>query len=229
MYIGEIGQRITANVTLVNEYQFTTHFAYQTKTNYIYTMVDDQGNVLVWKTSSFLYIEGTNEAGEYWSYAPHKGDCFEIKATVKAHGEYKGQQQTELQRVKVLAIISKAPTKEEIDAKKKAEQLASLGENDIVWHMPYKQYKEHYSDCETVAGSFESTRWGKTIGVIIREGRLKASGVRGEHYSGYQCTNEKGEIVVYRAVSEDNALRRAAKEFPESTWECTHIYHYHQY
>ena len=65
----------------------------------------------------------------------------------------------------------------------------------------------------------------KTIAVIIRVGRLKASGVRGEHYSGYELENEVGSHIVYRAVKEENAIKRATKEFG-GNWECVKIYNY---
>lgn len=100
-----------------------------------------------------------------------------------------------------------------------------LSGEDFIWRMPYKQYKEHYSDCETVAGSFERREFRPcTIEIIVREGRLKASGVRGEHYSGYRLENENGEQVVYRAVKEENAIRRAEKEFG-GHWEVYKIYY----
>ena len=97
--------------------------------------------------------------------------------------------------------------------------------------MPYKQYKEHYSDCETLAGTYKDKddmgrRIYATITVIIREGRLKNSGTRFQHYSGYQFTNENGKYITYRAVSEENAKKRCEKENPNHTWECTKIYNY---
>ena len=108
--------------------------------------------------------------------------------------------------------------------------MESLGEGDRLWEMPYRQYKMHYADCETLAGSYREIERGRDAGsyitIILREGRLKASGVRGEHYSGYCCENEKGEKVTYRAVSEENAVKRANKEFPGHTWEVVKIYRY---
>ena len=94
--------------------------------------------------------------------------------------------------------------------------------------MKYRQYKKHYADCETVAGSYDDGggHYEATIDVIIRNGRLKASGVRGKFYRGYQMQNESGEMVTYRAVSEENALRRANKEYPDHEWECVKIYDY---
>ena len=95
--------------------------------------------------------------------------------------------------------------------------------------MPYKQYKMHYSDCETVKGSFtrsDSRYGGSTISVIIRKGRLKNSGVRGEHYSGYRFVNEIGQHATYRAVSVDNAERRINKDYPNHEWTLDKVYEY---
>jgi hypothetical protein len=155
----------------------------------------------------------------------------ELTGTVKEHSIYKETEQTVMTRCK-FNLIERAKTEAEIRKEKAAEQLASIGENDRIWEMPYKQYKEHYSDCETVIGSYDTHEdsTGRctshpTIKVIIREGRLKNSGVRGQHFSGYEFTTDKGGKVCYRAVSEENARKQMKKDFPNSdTWECTRIY-----
>lgn len=216
-------------------------YGYGTETAYIYNMVDENGVVYVWKTTTFMVLEVEDENGwltkkngkTYNTAKINKGDKIKIKATVKGESEYNGQPQTELTRVAVIERIFAAETWEQrqkrIKAEKEAhaeEQRNSLEGEDFIWRMPYKQYKEHYSDCETVAGSFRrEDRRPCTIEVIIREGRLKASGVRGEHYSGYRLQNEEGEQVVYRAVKEENAIKRAEKEFG-GEWECIKVYEY---
>ena len=40
--------------------------------------------------------------------------------------------------------------------------------------MLYRRYKQHYSDCETVADSYNKSL--KTIVVLIPDGRVKSSG-----------------------------------------------------
>ena len=231
-HVGKIGDKITAEVTLVGIYKYTDYaFSFYGTDHYIYTMKDAESNVYVWKTTSFMSVE-TDE--DCW-YPIKKNDKIQITGTIKDHSEYKDEPQTVLQRVKV-KLIERALTYEEIKAMKQQEQLATLQEGDFVWTMPYKQYKEHYADCETIYGSFndheeENSRRRrnfipKTIDVIIRSGRLKNSGTRGEHYSGYEMTNELGQKITYRAVKEENALQRVKKDFPEHTWECTKIYDY---
>lgn len=212
-YVGSIGDKITVEVTFVFEASFETQFG----TQHIYTFRDDEGNTLVWKTSAFLWYEVGNKETPVC-----KGDKIRLTASIKDHSEYRGERQTILQRVRKLELVS---SKEEKTDKEKAEsQLLSLEDGDTVEIMPYRQYRDHYRDCETIAGSYDDEN--KTIRVIIRAGRLKASGVRGEHFTGYEFKNEKGELVVYRAVSFENALKRVHKEYPDNTWEINHIYFY---
>lgn len=218
-YVGTIGKRITAEVVLVSDYSYESRFGYQTQTHYIYTMKDADGNVFVWKTTSVLVN---------WDYADNnknecvrKGDTMQITGTIKEHSEYKGTKQTILTRCK-FSLISHKPDEAEIKAQ---EQASTITENDLVWEMPYKQYKEHYADCETIIGSYNHEL--HTIKVIIREGRLKNNGVRGKHFSGYEFTSNEGEKRCYRAVSEETARKQLIKEGLHSeNWKCTKIYNY---
>lgn len=229
-YIGTVGQKISAEVTLINEFEFVDYkFSYYGTTNYTYIMHDAEGNVLIWKTTSSLMFDWIDSKGDYQCDVIRKGDKLMISGKVKEHSEYKGTKQTVLTRCK-FSLIAHKP--DEV-ALKREQQILSLAEGDEIWEMPYKQYKEHYSDCETVSGSFNDHD-GKdvpTIKVIIRAGRLKKSGVRGKHYSGYEFTTDAGKIVCYRAISEETARKRMKKDFPNSdSWECTRIYDYrHDY
>lgn len=238
-YVGTIGQKVTVDVTLVNIYQWTDYsFSYYGSSRYIYTMKDMNGNIFVWKTSSFMSVEvGKDRNGNDVWHPVSKNDKIQITGTIKEHSVYKDEEQTILQRVK-FKFLERSITYEEKKAAKQKDQLSTLAGGDFVWEMPYKQYKEHYSDCETIYGSYndhaeEAQHTRKhipaTIEVIIREGRLKASGVRGEHFSGYQMENELGQKITYRAVNEDNALKRVQKDFPDHTWQCTKIYNYQDY
>lgn len=239
--------RIEATVTMKNiyEYQRVAYAAWQgTETAYIYSMEAEDGTQYVWKTTSFMVLEVPakdpknanfyNRKGEAIDHEKiNRGDVIRIKGSIKGQGEYKGQPQTELTRVKVVdrlhASSEDFAAKRKADREaKKANQLASIGVNDLVWRMPYKQYKERYSDCETVIDSFERDEYdgSSTIAVIIREGRLKASGVRGQHYAGYQMTNEEGTKVVYYAISEETATKRANKEYPGHDWYCSQVFQY---
>ena len=164
-------EKIESVVTLQNHFSYDNNYGLM----HIYLFSDSENNVLCWKTSTKMETS--------------QGDVIRISASVKGVEDYKGTTQTVIQRVKVLEVISKY-----VDVKS-AKQLESLSENDFVWHMKYSQYKEHYSDCETIVGSYNSQY--KTIGVIIREGRLKNSGTRGMHYSGYQFRLLDGSTICF--------------------------------
>lgn len=236
-YVGEVGKRIKIVATYKKSFDYTDYkFSYYGTTHYTHIFEDVSGNTLVWKTTNPVeYIndgkENPNRKGDV-EFTP-VGSVVEIAGTVKEHGSYKDKEQTVLTRCK-FNLIERAKTEWEIQQEKAEAQRASIGENDIVWTMPYRQYKAHYSDCETVIGSFDAHENSRgvphgepTIDVIIREGRLKKSGVRGEHYRGFEFTAEDGTKVVYRAISEETARKRLKKEYPNSeNWECTKIYNY---
>lgn len=86
-YIGTVGDVITETVKLVGIHQYETHFTYSGETNYIYKFSDENGNTIVWKTSSFQQI--------------NEGETYEIKGKIKEHSEYKGDKQTVLTRCKI--------------------------------------------------------------------------------------------------------------------------------
>ena len=194
--------KIESVVTLQNHFSYDSNYGIM----HIYLFSDSSNSVFCWKTSTKMETS--------------KGDVIRISASVKGVEEYKGAAQTVIQRVKVLETISK------YTEVKSAAQLESLNENDFVWSsMPYSQYKNHYSDCETVAGSYNSKY--KTIDVIIRDGRLKNSGTRGKHYWGYEFKLSDGGKICFRAVSEENAKKQLLKMYPEETEaECVKIYRY---
>lgn len=236
--------RIEATVTMkgIYEYSAPSYAGYGYDTHYIYKMVAEDGTVYVWKTTTFLVVEVPHTGKERHNYTDkkgnpidyvkvNKGDILKIKATIKGESEYNGEKQTEVNRVKVVSREFASETYEEMMERKEREKAArvkaqydSLKEGDFIWQMPYRQYKEHYSDCETIEGSFNQPDCNRhrsvaTIKVIIREGRLKASGVRGQHYSGYEIKYRDGGqncIITYRAISEDTALKRFEKDFPDA-------------
>lgn len=234
--------RVELKVTMTGIYSYERPaYGYGTETAYIYKMTDDDNKVYVWKTTKFWCeaIPVADDAkngyhlidakGKKWtSEKINKGDVLIITAGVKGETEYNGEAQTELTRVKLKERIFKAESYEAIQARKEAEkaqrkqeQLNSITGADFIWKMPYRQFKEHYSDCETVIDSFERDRHGESfIKVIIREGRLKNSGVRGKHYKGFEFffdSEGKEYGCTFRAISEETALRQLKKAFPKAT------------
>ena len=234
--------RVTINGILSGVHSFERPaFGYfnRMETVHIYKISSEDGKVYVWKTTghldrqvavpfetrgAYLYDESKNLA--YMLESPDKGDTVKITASIKGESEYKGEMQIELQRVKLLDIIRK---EEEIKEESKEQDL-TLADGDQILEMPYKQYKEHYSDCETVKGSFfrDEHTGDSFIKVIIRNGRMKASGVRGKHFSGYEIEwfeDGKKCFSSFRAVSEDNALKQAMKAFPNGTnYNCRKVF-----
>lgn len=91
-HVGTVGEKITFKAVLEGSAHFEVRFGWQTTTMYVHTFRDADGNALVWKTSS----------NGLWDL--DDGDAVEVTATIKNHGEYKDEKQTELTRCKVKAI-----------------------------------------------------------------------------------------------------------------------------
>jgi hypothetical protein len=83
-YVGKVGERLDIDISSV---ECITSFP----TNYgmmrIYRFETANGDILVWKTSNFI---------------EHTDKVKKIKATIKAHNEYKEEKQTEINRVKIV-------------------------------------------------------------------------------------------------------------------------------
>lgn len=227
--------RTEITVTVKGSYSYEAPaYGYGYETKYIHTFEDEAGTVYVWKTTKSLYTMKETADGHiiekdgkaYDPVAINKGSVIRIAATVKGESEYKGQPQTIINRVKVLEVVKAALTKKEWMKKKAEEQLTSVGENEFIWEMPYRQFKARYSDCETVAGSYQEYKdpngrviYAPTIKVIIREGRLKNSGVRGKHFYRFQISytaDGQKEMNWFKAVSEENAVKQLLKGVPDA-------------
>lgn len=79
--------------------------------------------------------------------------------------------------------------------------------------MKYSQYKKHYADCTSVPGTYDKDR--KTIDVIVPEGRMKPSGVRGERFRTIwlMVGDSQDEMFEqgFKAICYENAVKRAKK------------------
>jgi len=214
--------RIEATVTV------TGHFTYdapafgapwKNERHHIWKMVSDDGTLYVWKTTS-------------WPGKLAKGDVIKIAASFKCMKEYNGVMETEVSRVKVIEKLFDAEADREAKrlAKEAAKEAAkkalldSVTDGDEIITMGYRRYKEHYADCETVPDSYKENvdRRGfrisePTIDVIVRAGRMKASGTRGKNFATWIIEGElNGETVrryVY-AICPDNAKARVVREIP---------------
>lgn len=237
--------RITMTGVLTGDYSFERPaFGYGMETVRIYKITGEDEKVYVWKTTGVLgmnievpygtrgcYLTDERKHVSYNWQGVSRGDKITFTASVKGESEYKGEPQTEIQRVKVTAIVKKPE-----EPKKPAREIAPLQEGDREIEMPYKQFKDHYSDCETVPGSFrrDAHNGGNSyITVIVRAGRMKASGVRGKHFAGYEVeftVNGKYGFCTYRAVSDENAIKQAQKDFPDGEgFNIRHVYFHRGY
>ena len=219
---------------------------WRNETRHIYKMTGEDGRVFVWKTSSsmgkFVRVPDLKVANftdkdgcpMVWHKA-HKGDIIRIKATEGSTGTYKGEIETEISRVTVLDWIFKTETEDEKRARIASEKAAakkalldSVKDGDEIITMTYARFKKHYADCETVPDSFRYDKtedgWRKgdgIIDVIVRAGRMKNSGVRGEHFKTYWVrfvdTDGIEKSQGYYAVSYGNAEKRCMKDYPGAT------------
>lgn len=93
-YVGTVKERFETQVTVKRVAEFDTEYGLMR----IIVLLDLDGNILVWKTST-----GYDLANYYYdnldSGLTH---IFKIKATVKEHQEYKGAKQTAITRVVIL-------------------------------------------------------------------------------------------------------------------------------
>lgn len=89
-YVGAIGNKLDLDVVLEKRawFEVKSFSGFGTDTMHVYTFRDEQGNALVWKTTS-----GTNA---------EKGDKVHLKGTIKEHTEYDGEKQTVLTRCKIV-------------------------------------------------------------------------------------------------------------------------------
>ncbi len=93
-YVGTVGERTDLTLTYTGDHTFEGIYGMTT----LYFFQDDNGNELVWKTSSFLRNPGSDDCTD----PIRRGSKLTIKATIKTHGEYNDKKQTELTRVKVV-------------------------------------------------------------------------------------------------------------------------------
>lgn len=84
-----------------------------------------------------------------------------------------------------------------------------------VIRMSYRDYKNHYSDCSIVSGSYRADT--KSIEVEIPEGRMKASGTRGHRYLylSFDCIRPDGSAgkITVQAISRETAIRQIESRY----------------
>lgn len=88
-HVGTAGEKIDTTATIERVFSFDSMYG----TTFVHKMLDAAGNVLVWKT-------GRSHGAA--------GDAVTVRGTIKAHGEYKGEKQTELTRCKIGPVADAA-------------------------------------------------------------------------------------------------------------------------
>ena len=92
-HVGSVGERREFTVKLERMFRTETQFG----SLFIASMRDTAGNAIVAKGSFVPAAAGWNRETERWDIDPEQ---FTIKATVKDHGEFRGEKQTIVNRVK---------------------------------------------------------------------------------------------------------------------------------
>ena len=111
-YIGTVGDKISLTVTIERVFQYEVpryNAPWTTDTVTGYVFKTDEGNTLIWKTTSGLRRKVYTEKGHFmddeehgwYDYEhPEDGERITIRGIIKAHEEYNNVNQTVLNRVK---------------------------------------------------------------------------------------------------------------------------------
>lgn len=103
-HVGRPKQRLDMVVTYEgsSDFERASYSGYGMETVYIHRFRDEDGNAIIWWTGNAFgdYVEDDQGYSNWQKY--NVGDKFRIKATVKKHGEYKGEKNTVVTRVKVV-------------------------------------------------------------------------------------------------------------------------------
>lgn len=94
-FVGEIKSRIERVVTFIGESSYEREaYTYGWETVSIYKFADEDGNMLVWKTTSPLEYWDENDE---WNVVDPR-ESIKLRGTVKQHSIYNGIKQTVLNR-----------------------------------------------------------------------------------------------------------------------------------
>ena len=162
-------KKLRMEVTFIDDivYGVSPCHYYDDGVRHIYKFIDDDGNLLVWKTSKSLGVESFNDKGEETFEFVEIGDKFFLKGTVKCLSTYKREDQVVLTRVTPEFIVEKDfMSEEEVKEFKRGLQLSKLKDVEIKT-ISYREYKGSYECYETVTDSFKRTDDGCFIDVII--------------------------------------------------------------
>lgn len=90
VFFGELGDKPTITGTVKARYGYESRYGY----THGVTVDDGKGHFFVWRTTSYALEE------------VKRGDKITLKGTIKRHSTYRGYNQTELTRCKVLSLTA---------------------------------------------------------------------------------------------------------------------------
>ena len=159
-------QKVELKVKMNGIYSFEipSYRGYGYDTKYIYNMSSEDGKVYVWKTTCEMWLPYGSER-----MLAQEEDVIRIVGFLKGEQEYKGVKQTLLCDVKCKEVFEYGRSWEERKAQKRQKQIESMGLGDRIVEVTYREYKQKFSDCETLENSFER-RNGVAYISIIKKG-----------------------------------------------------------
>ena len=166
----EKGMKLRTVVTLIDDvtYGVEPRYYYDDGIRHIYKFIDEEGNLLVWKTSKVIGIEYINENNNEAFKFIDLGDKIFIRGNVKGHDNFRGEDQVVITRVSVDYIVEQGSMTEEQVTKFKQElQLSKLPKDIEIRTISYREYKGSYNSYETLVDSFKRTDHGCFIDIII--------------------------------------------------------------
>ena len=104
VHVGTVGKRMELTLTLDRTHSFErrAYSGYGMETVWIHLFSDEAGNRIVWKSTSCLRVEDAEGNGQ----ACPDAAVVKVRATVKAHDEYRGELQTIVQRMHLCEVVS---------------------------------------------------------------------------------------------------------------------------
>jgi len=169
------GMKVQSEVILIESITYGSepkHY-YDDGIRHIYKFMDKDDNVFTWFTTKVLGFDFVTSRGNVDFEFINEGDKMEIRGTIKSIGEYKGEPQIIITRVKVTNVNKSNLSEDKINELKRIVQLAKYDRMPGVYkviNVSYREYKEKYKEYEVVHGSFKRTDHGSYVDIIIYRG-----------------------------------------------------------
>lgn len=166
----EIGMKLKKELILVDTivYYVEPVSYYDDGSRKLYKFVDEDNNIYVWKTTKAMGVDYVDANGNEGFEFANEGDMLLISGTVKDVSEFRGEEQIVLTRCKIMSIIQHNFIKNEDDLRTLRQKLQLARFKDYqIKTVKYRDYKESYTQYETLIDSFIRNDNGAFIDVII--------------------------------------------------------------